>query len=127
MVGQDVLKQVAEDIKRFTRTDTIFGDPIEIQGNTVIPICKIAIGYGGGGGEGEGPGEPKLAKGMGGGGGAGLKIDPVALIVAKDGKISITPIGGHESRVGSLLEKLPDVFERLRSPKDRSAKELEQS
>lgn len=125
MVVQDVLKQMADDIKRFTRTDTIFGEPIEIQGNTVIPICKVAIGYGGGGGEGEGPGGAKLGKGAGAGGGAGFKIDPVALIIAKDGKISITTIGGHESRVGSLLEKLPDVVERMRSSKDRSAKEPE--
>ena len=126
MVVQDVLKQMAEDIKRFTKTETIFGDPIEVQGNTIIPICKVAIGYGGGGGEGEGPAEPKLTgKGAGAGGGAGLKIEPAALIVAKDGKISIVPIGGRESKVGSLLEKIPDVFERIKAAKTKGAKSEE--
>jgi uncharacterized spore protein YtfJ len=117
MVVQDVLKQMAEDIKNFTRTDTIFGEPIEIQGTTIIPICRVAVGYGGGGGEGEA--ETKQGgKGAGAGGGAGMRIDPAALIVAKDGKISIVPIGGRDSRVGSLLEKLPDVFERLKKAKE---------
>ncbi len=119
MVVQDVLKQMAEDIKQFTRTETIFGEPIDIQGNTVIPICKVAIGYGGGGGEGEGPKEPG-GKGAGAGGGAGLRIDPAALIVAKDGRISIVPIGGKDSKMGSLLEKLPDVFERMKASKVKS-------
>ena len=122
MVVQDVLKQMAEDIKRSTKTETIFGDPIEVQGNTIIPICKVAIGYGGGGGEGEGPAEPKLTgKGAGAGGGAGLKIEPAALIVAKDGKISIVPIGGRESKVGSLLEKIPDVFERMKAARTKGS------
>ena len=126
MIVQDVLKQMAEDIKRFTKTETIFGEPIEVQGNTIIPICKVAIGYGGGGGEGEGPAEPKpTGKGAGAGGGAGLKIEPAALIVAKDGKISIVPIGGRESKVGSLLEKIPDVFERMKAAKTKGSKSEE--
>ena len=125
MVVQDVLKQMAEDIKRFTRSETIFGEPIDIQGNTVIPICKVVIGYGGGGGEGEGPAEKKFGKGAGAGGGAGLRIDPAALIVAKDGKISIVPIGGRESKIGSLLDKIPDVVERMKAAKTKGAKSPE--
>ena len=123
MVVQDVLKQMAEDIKRFTKTETIFGDPIEVQQNTIIPICKVAIGYGGGGGEGEGPAQPKIGgKGTGAGGGAGLRIDPVALIVARDGKVSVIQIGGAESKVGSLLDKIPDMVERMRATKTRDSK-----
>mgnify|MGYP000701638283 FL=1 len=52
MIVQEVLMQLAEDLKRFAKTETIFGEPSEIQGNTVIPVCKLSIGYGGGGGEG---------------------------------------------------------------------------
>jgi uncharacterized spore protein YtfJ len=126
MVVQDVLKQMAEDVKRFTKTETIFGEPIEVQGNTIIPICKVAIGYGGGGGEGEGPAELKRSgKGAGAGAGAGLKIEPAAVIVAKEGKISIVQIGGRESKMGSLLEKIPDVFERMKSAKTKGSKSQE--
>src|SRR5688572_17331429 len=123
MVVQDVLKQVADDIKRFTKTETIFGDPIEIQGNTIIPVCRVAIGYGGGGGEGEGPVSNKpTGRGAGGGGGAGLKIEPVALIVVREGKISVAPIGGRESKMGSLLDKIPDLFERMKTAKAKGSK-----
>jgi uncharacterized spore protein YtfJ len=123
MVVQDVLKQMAEDIKQFTRSETIFGDPIEIQGNTIIPICKVSIGYGGGGGEGETPPQQRTGgKGTGAGGGAGLKIEPAALLVAREGKISLLQIGGRESKVGSFLEKLPEVFDRMRHPKEGNGK-----
>ena len=123
MIVQDVLKQMAEDIKRFTKTETIFGDPIEVQENTIIPICKVAIGYGGGGGEGEAPPQQKIGgKGAGAGGGAGLRIEPVALIVAKDGKISVIQIGGPESKVGSFLNKIPDMVERMREAKTKNSK-----
>jgi uncharacterized spore protein YtfJ len=126
MIVQDVLKQIAEDIKRFTKTETIFGEPIEIQGNTIIPICKVTIGYGGGGGEGENPVASKAAgKGTGGGGGAGVKIEPAALIVAKDGKITIVPIGRRESKVSTLLDKLPDLVELLKIGKNKSSKSEE--
>jgi uncharacterized spore protein YtfJ len=116
MVVQDVLKQLAEDIRQFTRSETIFGEAIEIQGNTIIPICRVSVGYGGGGGEGENTAERKPgSKGTGGGGGAGIRIEPSGLIVARDGKISIVPISGRESKVGSLLDKLPEVFGKIKT------------
>lgn len=118
MIVQDVLRQLAEDMKQFAKTETIFGEPIEIQGNTVIPVCKMSIGYGGGGGEGEGTDEKKRGgKGSGAGAGAGVKIEPAALIIAKEGKVSVVGIRAKGSKLEALLEMIPEAIEKLKAKK----------
>lgn len=127
MIVQEFLKQLAEDLKRFARTETIFGDPIQIEGNTVIPVCKMSIGYGGGGGEGEGTDQKKAGgKGVGGGGGGGVKIEPAALIIAKEGEISVVGIRAKGSKLEGLLEMLPETIEKLMKAKGKE-KESEES
>ena len=122
MVVQELLQQVAEDLKEFARTETIFGEPMDIQGNTIIPVCKLGIGYGGGGGEGEGEGGEKGGgKGSGGGGGGAVKLDPAALIIVKDGDVSVVGVQTKESRLGKLLEMLPEAIERIQSQKSNSS------
>jgi len=124
MIVQDVLRQLAEDMKQFAKTETIFGEPIEIQGNTVIPVCKMSIGYGGGGGEGEGTDEKKRGgKGAGAGAGAGVKIEPAALIIAKEGEVSVVGIRAKGSKLEALLEMIPEAIEKLKAKKTKEAGE----
>jgi len=121
MIVQDVLRQLAEDMKQFAKTETIFGEPIEIQGSTVIPVCKMSVGYGGGGGEGEGTDEKKRGgKGSGAGAGAGVKIEPAALIIAKEGKISVVGIRAKGSKLEALLEMIPETIEKLKAKKTKA-------
>ena len=121
MIVQDVLRQLAEDMRQFAKTETIFGEPIEIQGNTVIPVCKMSIGYGGGGGEGEGTDEKKRGgKGTGAGAGAGVKIEPAALIIAKEGEVSVVGIRAKGSKLEALLEMIPEAIEKLKAKKPKT-------
>ena len=128
MIVQDVLRQLAEDMKQFAKTETIFGEPIEIQGSTVIPVCKMSIGYGGGGGEGEGTDEKKRGgKGTGAGAGAGVKIEPAALIIAKEGEISVVGIRAKGSKLETLLEMIPETIEKLKAKKTKAKEAGEES
>ena len=127
MIAQNVIKQLAEDLKLFAKAETIFGEPIEIQGNTVIPVCKMSIGYGGGGGEGEGV-DPKKGKGKGSGAGAGggVKIEPTALIIAREGKVSVVEIQSKGSKLEALLEKVPETMEKLVAAKEKKNEKTEE-
>lgn len=126
MISQELLGQIATDLKQFARTETVFGEPIDVQGTTIIPVCKVSIGYGGGGGEGEGTsGQKPTGKGTGGGGGGGARIDPAALIIAKNGEISVIGIGTKHQRFESLLERVPQMIEKLKSKRESSATEGE--
>ncbi|MEL7505034.1 MAG: spore germination protein GerW family protein [Cyanobacteria bacterium J06554_6] len=126
MITQNVVKQLAEDLKLFAKAETIFGEPIEVQGNTVIPVCKMSIGYGGGGGEGEGA-DPKKGngKGTGAGAGGGVKIEPTALIVVQEGKVSVVGIQAKGSKLEALLEKVPETIEKLMMAKENKKEKTE--
>jgi uncharacterized spore protein YtfJ len=62
----------------------VFGDPVERDGTTVIPVAAVRGAGGGGGGQ--------DAEGSGGGGsGFGLEARPVGAFVVKDGEVRWEP------------------------------------
>src|SRR5437763_15785629 len=65
----------------------VFGDPIERDGVTVVPVAAVRGGGGGGGGE----GTNEEGSGAGAGMGFGLDARPVGVFVLKDGDVSWQP------------------------------------
>jgi len=126
MIVQEVLMQLAEDLKRFAKTETIFGEPIEIQGNTVIPVCKLSIGYGGGGGEAGKDEKETSGKNIGVGVGGGMKLEPAALIIAREGKISVVGIQAKKGKLEALLGMIPETIEKLVKGKGKEKEEKEE-
>ena len=61
----------------------VFGDPIEREGLTLIPVANVAGAGGAGGGTG--------AEGSGSGGGFGLRATPAGMYVIKDGNLVWQP------------------------------------
>jgi uncharacterized spore protein YtfJ len=91
------------EIERILNTKTVVGDPITVEGNTLIPIVSVGFGFGVGAGEGT---DPKKGTGSGGGTGGGGGVKPVAvIIVGKDG----VRVESLKSGAASLLEKVADV------------------
>ncbi len=89
MFLEDLQKRFA-DMQNKAGVRTVFGDPIQLDGRTVIPVAAVQYGFGMGGGTG-----PKKEEGeapAGGGGGGGIRIDPVAFAEVADGKIKVVPI-----------------------------------
>ncbi len=60
-----------------------YGEPVQVEGVTVIPVARVMLGFGAGGGVGEsvlsGNGEDAAAPVGGGGGGGGL-VQPLGFI-----------------------------------------------
>ena len=74
---------MAEKLGAVARAATVFGDPVERDGITVIPVAKVRWGFGGGGGQRKDEGSAgKLEDGAGGGGGA--QVTPVGFIEIKN-------------------------------------------
>ena len=91
------------EIERMLNTKTVVGDPITVEGNTLIPLISVGFGFGVGGGEGT---DPKKGAGSGGGTGGGGGVKPIALVIINKDGVRVEPIKGA---TGSLLDKLADV------------------
>jgi uncharacterized spore protein YtfJ len=71
------LRRFVEGVRDNFTVRTVYGDPVEAQGVTVIPVAQTYFGFGGGGGGGRGGGT--------GGGGGGV-VRPMGFIeVTKSG------------------------------------------
>ncbi|HQZ39957.1 MAG TPA: spore germination protein GerW family protein [Vicinamibacterales bacterium] len=112
---QNLLKTALGEVERLLSTKTVVGEPIEIRGNTIVPLVAVGFGFGGGGGSGE---EQKnlSAKGMGGGTGGGGGVKPVAVIIVdKDGVARVEAIRGSATVVEKLGEAVAKVMESRKS------------
>jgi uncharacterized spore protein YtfJ len=91
------------EIEHMLSTKTVVGDPITVDGNTLIPLISVGFGFGVGAGEGN---DPKKGAGNSGGAGGGGGVKPVGVIIInKDGVRLETAKGG----AASLVDKLVDV------------------
>src|SRR6266568_7813197 len=80
---------------------TIYGEPIQAHGKTLIPVAKITYGYGAGAGTG-GVGDSS-ARGEGGGGGGGARAIPVGVIEVSDQQTRFVPITDRKKLTGAVL------------------------
>lgn len=73
----ELLERVGQTVGQRAQAATIFGEPVEREGVTVIPVAKARFGFGGGGGAGA---RGEANEGSGGGGGGGVAVSPIGYI-----------------------------------------------
>lgn len=120
------LDTLFQKLEKFLKTETVVGQPIVIGETTIIPIITVSFGCGTGAGGGSGS-DAKNATGSGQGAGlcTGAKISPTAVLVVKDGEVTVHPIkerGGLEN----LLDKVPDIMEKIKKQEEKKAEEVKQ-
>jgi len=101
---ENLIKMCLGEIERMLTTKTVVGEPMTVEGNTLIPLISFGFGFGGGGGKGKGPKETGEGTGGGTGGGGGVK--PVAVIVINKEGVRIEPIKGGAA---TFAEKVADI------------------
>ena len=107
---EDLFGKAIGELERLLNTKTVVGDPITVDGNTLIPLISVGFGFGVGAGEGT---DPKKGGGSGGGAGGGGGVKPIAVVViGKDG-VRVESVKGGAA---SLLEKVADVAGRFAKP-----------
>lgn len=120
----DLMRSTIEKLHEMVDTNTIVGQPINTpDGVTLIPISKVSIGFGSGGGD---YGKTQPAQ-FGGAGGAGVKIDPVAFLVIKDGVTRVLPVAAPPvTAVDRVVEMVPDLMDKVEKYFDKKKAEKEQ-
>ncbi|HEX7707886.1 MAG TPA: spore germination protein GerW family protein [Thermoanaerobaculia bacterium] len=84
MTEQSLIERIGETIQLHSSAKQVYGDPIERDGTTIIPVARVQWGFGGGG-IGHGHAER-------GGGGGGARAIPTGFIELRDGKAEFRPI-----------------------------------
>ena len=111
------VERMAERVGAKASVRAVFGEPIERNGITIIPIARVRWGFGGGAGRGPiavGPGseadgaatEPTIDEGMSGsgtGGGGGVTADPIGYLEIGPDGATFKPIGSPMPSPGFLL------------------------
>jgi uncharacterized spore protein YtfJ len=100
---ENLFSKTITEIERMLNTKTVVGDPITVEGNTLIPLVSVGFGFGAGGGEGT---DPSKGAGTGGGTGGGGGVKPVALIIINKDGVRLEPIKGGTATV---LEKIVET------------------
>lgn len=114
---RNLIETLSPRLEQMVKTETVVGDPIQVQGKTLIPLIRVTYGIfgGGAGGQGEGQGKGKgaegqgKAEGKGGGTGGGLKLSPAALVCIDDTGVSVFPIDQTKGMVGAIAEAIPQI------------------
>lgn len=113
----DLMRATMDKVHEMVDTNTIVGQPITTpDGVTLIPISKVSFGIGGGGGD-----YGKNAKdGFGGGAGAGVKIDPVAFLIIKDGVTRMMPVAASpKSTMDRVVDMAPELMDKVEKYLDK--------
>ena len=96
-----LLQSLKDSVLTQASVKTIYGEPIEAQGKTIIPVAKISYGYGAGAGTG-GVGNTQ-ARGEGGGGGGGVHAVPVGVVEVSNLQTRFIPISDRKKLAGAVL------------------------
>ena len=119
----DLMRSTMDKIREMADTNTIVGQPITTpDGVTLIPISRVSMGFGCGGAD-YGKTQPKD---FGGGSGAGVKIEPVAFLVIREGTTRVLPVAmppmttldptGYSmtpEEMDRVVEMMPDLVDKV--------------
>jgi len=109
---KDILDTILERLRVLATTETVVGDPVTVDGITILPVIKLSVGFAAGGGEGKGE-KDKAQSGAGsiGGGGGGASVTPVGFIAWDGEKVRFISVG--KGKIESLVETVPEVLKKF--------------
>ena len=93
MNDKTFVERIADIIQVNANAKQVYGEPVERDGTTIIPLARVQWGFGGGG----------LGRGAAerGGGGGGARATAIGYIELRDGKSEFRPIH-HSGDVAAL-------------------------
>lgn len=120
-----LVKVTMDEIEEMLNTKRVVGDPIEVQGRTLIPLVSMGFGFGAGGGAGSGSAPVRAesatrGEGSAGGTGGGGGVRPIGVIVIDRDSVRVEGIRGATA---SVFEKMGDTIGRVveRKASERAA------
>lgn len=110
----ELMKTTISHICDMADTNTIIGKPIQADGMTLIPVSRLSLGVAGGGTEFSPKKQTPPSSNFGGGSGAGVKLEPVAFLVVRNGDVKLLHISPPAATtVDRVIETVPEVVDKV--------------
>jgi len=120
---EKLVKTTVEEIEKMLSTKTVVGEPMTIEGATLIPLISVGFFFGTGSGSGKGESKAK-GEGFGEGSGAGTSgaggVKPVAVIVIDKEGVRIEAIKGS---LALAMEKIGEALPGMMGKRGEQKKE----
>lgn len=111
----DLMETTMAKIREMTDVNTIIGQPIQTADNMMlIPVSRVSFGFASGGSDIHSAKAAADKTPFGGGSGAGVKIEPVAFLVVKDGNVRIMNVSpAPTDAVGKIVDTAPEIMDKI--------------
>jgi uncharacterized spore protein YtfJ len=113
MSATRLIEGALDKIRGTAGVKTVYGEPIKVDGKTIIPIAKVA--YGAGAGAGPAKAEGEATSDAAEGAGVGAYAAPVGVVEISEGETKFVPINskrklGIAAAVGAAAGMLAGLF-----------------
>ncbi len=112
----DLMGTVMGKLREMADVSTVIGESIVTpDGITIIPVSRVSMGYASGGSDFTGKNQKEgQASPFGGGAGGGVKIDPIAFVVIKEGQVRVMTIEPPAANtVDRLIDGAPELIDKI--------------
>ena len=109
----NMLQDTISKIREMVDVNNVIGEPITVDGVTIIPVSKVSVGFGGGGSD-FAKNPPAGEHPFGGGVGGGVKVNPICFLIVKDGNVRMMPVAAPASTTADrIVEMVPDTLDKI--------------
>lgn len=113
----EILKTITGEMQKSLSARTVVGDPITVEGKTIVPLVSVGMGFGAGTAMGKAQETP------GGGGGGGLGLKPVAVIIIDPQGVKVERLKTTKhSLVEQLVEAVPAIADSFPKKRETAVK-----
>ena len=107
-----------DKIRSMADVNTVIGDPIVVDGATIIPVSKVSYGFAAGGSD--LPCKMQAQKDLfGGGSGGGVNVIPVGFLTIQEGKVRLLQLDPCTSALDRVITMAPGFMDTIESLVDK--------
>ena len=120
----NMLQDTISKIREMVDVNNVIGEPITVDGVTIIPVSKVSVSFGGGGSDfSKAPASGELP--FGGGVGGGVKVNPICFLIVQGGNVRMMPVAAPASTTADrIVEMVPDTLDKIAAFIDSKSKSV---
>lgn len=109
--AKDLISEALGKIHEMADANTVMGDPIKVDGITIIPVSKVSYGFAGGGSDLPVKSEKEA---FGGGTGGGMTLQPLGFLVVSNGDVRFIQINLDTSKTSAVVNMIPELLDKIK-------------